>query len=287
MPHLIAAGWLALAASGAFVQTGTVHDPELAEISGIAASRARPGLLWAHNDSGNAPAIFALDRTGQVQQRVAVRGARNVDWEDIAWFEEDGQPYLAIADIGDNLQWRSHLTLYIVPEPLPGAVAVKPVRRIEFQFEDGARDVEALAVDVRGGRFLMFEKQRPPGLYELPLHPADEGIQIARRIAVLPARWTPAPPTIESYGAIKFRNAPTAMDISRDGRRLLLLTYSHLLLFRRAGDEDWAHAIARAPLVMQRVPRIPGFEAGCFDADERSAWITREGLPAELFWFRQ
>ena len=33
---------------------GVLGDPELDEVSGLAASRAHPGIYWAQNDSGNA-----------------------------------------------------------------------------------------------------------------------------------------------------------------------------------------------------------------------------------------
>ncbi len=33
--------------------TGTLHSPRVKESSGIAASRAHPGVLWTHNDSGD------------------------------------------------------------------------------------------------------------------------------------------------------------------------------------------------------------------------------------------
>ena len=41
-------------------EVGTVADPAVVELSGIVASRAHPGVLWVHNDSGGAPAVYAL-----------------------------------------------------------------------------------------------------------------------------------------------------------------------------------------------------------------------------------
>jgi len=46
----------------------------LPEASGLAASQANPGRLWAHNDSGK-PEIFSLDANGSILGRVAVLGA--------------------------------------------------------------------------------------------------------------------------------------------------------------------------------------------------------------------
>lgn len=286
MLNLLAAALLAAAAADQFVLAGRVEDPALSELSGLAASRARPGVFWAHNDSGNAARLFAIDHRGQLLQALPLRGARNIDWEDLAWFEERGAPYLAVGDIGDNLGWRAFLTVYIVAEPGAAADAATPVRRIEFTYEDGPRDAEALAVDAAAGRILVMEKARPPaGLYELPLHVPDGERVVARRVAELQlGAWNPEPPArVQSLGTRKYRDVATSMDLSRDGRRLLVLTYSHLLRFERAPGQAWDAALQRAPLVV-RAPRRSGLEAACFDADDRSVWVAREGRGAHLYW---
>ena len=64
-------------ASGALIRID-----ELAEASGIAASRRTPGTLWVVNDSEQ-PVIYALDAKGAVTGRVRVTGATVEDWEAI------------------------------------------------------------------------------------------------------------------------------------------------------------------------------------------------------------
>src|SRR6266566_1484018 len=64
--------------------TGTLHSPRVKESSGIAASRAHPGVLWTHNDSGDDAYVYATDLAGADRGVVRIRGARAVDWEDIA-----------------------------------------------------------------------------------------------------------------------------------------------------------------------------------------------------------
>jgi hypothetical protein len=89
------------------------------ESSGIVASRRTPGLYWTHSDSGGRSELYAVDSTGQpVGKPVIVTGATNVDWEDIAG-DESGN--LWIADIGNNLSFRTDLSLWVVPEPQPGS----------------------------------------------------------------------------------------------------------------------------------------------------------------------
>src|SRR5438045_5677919 len=70
------------AAYGTPSSRGPVPDA-LTELSGIAASRAQPGVYYVHNDSGDSPRIFALDRAGTELGQLCLAGATNVDWEDI------------------------------------------------------------------------------------------------------------------------------------------------------------------------------------------------------------
>ena len=65
-------------------QTATLTDGALNEVSGVAASRLHPPLLWVHNDSGGEPAVYAIRPDGTLVSTVTIEGATNTDWEDIA-----------------------------------------------------------------------------------------------------------------------------------------------------------------------------------------------------------
>jgi len=84
-------------------RAGTVADSSLTELSGLAASRHHPGVLWAHNDSGHAAVLFALGLDGANRGEFPLVGIAETDTEDIALV--DGTVYLA--DIGDNDQRRA------------------------------------------------------------------------------------------------------------------------------------------------------------------------------------
>ncbi|MGH9267370.1 MAG: hypothetical protein ACRD0D_04255, partial [Acidimicrobiales bacterium] len=49
---------------GAPVKLGDLGDPAVKESSGLAASRRNPGRLWTHNDSGDGPLVYCLERSG-------------------------------------------------------------------------------------------------------------------------------------------------------------------------------------------------------------------------------
>lgn len=52
----------------------TVTHPPLNELSGIARSRAYPGVWWVHNDSGDEPRLFAIDAEGKLVMPAWRRG---------------------------------------------------------------------------------------------------------------------------------------------------------------------------------------------------------------------
>lgn len=273
-----------VAAAGGFARLGTVENAALPELSGLAPSHREAGVFWAINDSGNDAALVAIDPQLRVTAVVAVEGAVNVDWEDLASYtERDGQPWLLIADTGDNFSLRAESSLILVPEPGAGAVRIRPARTLRFQYEDGPRDCEAVAVDAPGRRVLLADKGRVPvGLYELSLDAAEGVLQTARRIASFPELVPTAPPRVQTLGSRLSRGTATAMDVSADGQRLLVLTYLSATLFERAPGQSWSEALAH-PRFSERVPREPGFESMAFDATGHWALLGPESVPARLY----
>ncbi len=99
------------------VTNGVVNIPDLIEVSGVAASRNNPGVLWTHNDAGNAAVVYALDAQGRALGTYTLPG--NTDNEDIAIGPGPvtNVSYLYVADIGDNNSDRSNIAIYQIPEP--------------------------------------------------------------------------------------------------------------------------------------------------------------------------
>ncbi len=251
----------------------------------MAASRHRPDRFWVLNDGGDAARVYAIDPAGRDQGEVRLEGARNEDWEDMASFRWKGESYLLIADIGDNLAERSRYSLYYVREPqVPYPKAVPVNRVLEFIYEDGPRDAEAIAVDLARQRILILSKRdRPPRLYELPLFPERPGIQVARYLGTIPPLPQP------SFGEIlanpvlgKLGDVPTAMDISSDGLRLAVMTYRSILLFERGSGTDWEESLLHPPRELASHSLIQG-EALAFDALGESIYYTSEQRPAPLW----
>jgi hypothetical protein len=147
---------------------GIITEAALAEISGLAVSRRDPAVLWTHNDSGNTPDIFAIDRQGRLLATVRLRGVPNIDFEDIAAFELDGVPHLLVADVGDNGGIRRELQLHVLREPDVTDGEAEIAWTVRFRWPDGPRDCEGVAVDAQTGEVLLASKKRvPPELFAL------------------------------------------------------------------------------------------------------------------------
>jgi hypothetical protein len=146
--------------------------PELREASGLAVSRMQPGVLWAHNDSGDAPMLYAIDTKGTVLAKVAVLDAVAIDWEDIAAgpCPNDGATThcLYIADTGNNNRSRDVVTIFIVAEPsVSGADPAVPIsinaRMLRFRYPTEPEDTEAIAI-LPNGDVTVVTKGRTPAI---------------------------------------------------------------------------------------------------------------------------
>ncbi|MEU4208449.1 hypothetical protein AB0F13_00360 [Streptomyces sp. NPDC026206] len=163
----------------------TIADPRVKESSGLAASRAHPGVYWTHNDSGDGPYAYAVDsRTGRTLARVTLEGVQARDVEAIS-VGPDGDVYLG--DIGDNLggTW-PEVRIYRFHEPreLTGEITLTPTR-YTVRYEDGPRDAESMMVHPKTGRVYIASKKKSGkgALYEAPQTLSASGVNTFRRIA--------------------------------------------------------------------------------------------------------
>jgi len=92
------------------------------------------GGLWTLNDSGNEPELYKFDTlTGQISQTIAISGAQNVDWEDLA----QDETRIFIGDFGNNLGNRTDLKIYVVEKSSIPASGNAEVLATEIEFSYG------------------------------------------------------------------------------------------------------------------------------------------------------
>lgn len=269
--------------------SGFLLEPQLDEISGLAASRRHPGTLWLHDDGGNPARLFAVGARGLRQATFRVEGVIKTDWEDIAAFQLDGRDYLLLADTGDNGGLRRTLQLHVIEEPKALENGrLTPAWSIAFRWPDGARDCEAVAVDVKHGQVLLVSKKRkPPELFALQLRPQGKGVQTARRLGELAGVPQPTADDLRQRPQrARYDGHVTAADVSPDGRTLAVMTYRSLLFYRAVRGQGWGRAVARAPEV-RTLPWLPQAEAMGWAVDGRAVYATGEFVPAPMYRIRR
>jgi hypothetical protein len=223
--------------------TGRVRTPAATELSGLVASRRQRRVLWTHNDSGDSARVLAVTPAGRLLAEVALAGAENVDWEDIAVGPRPGGgDALYVGDIGDNDAVRGEVAVLRVDEPrVPaggGLRASAPATRLALRYADGPRDAEALLVDPFTGALVVVTKSFDgiAGVY-VAERPVAGATTVLRRRGRL------------SLGG---GDAVTAGDVSADGRTVALRTYGRVVVWQRRSGEPLAATLRRRPCVARR-----------------------------------
>lgn len=238
LPHYAADGTKGSALARASVSKGVVQDPRLKEVSGLVASRTHPGYFWTHNDSGDKPWLYLIDSVGHSIATFELKGAKHVDWEDIAIGPGPKKKldYLYVADIGDNAARRGKVVVYRVPEPdleyiKPGHhELLSEVVPLPFHYFDGARDAETLLIDPIDRNLVIITKRSP---------------KVHVYVTSIDGEWNTSR-TLDRLRRIPFTNI-VGGDLSADGSALLLKTYTKVLYWKRETDHSLAELFDGAP----------------------------------------
>jgi hypothetical protein len=253
---------------------GTVANPAVRELSGIAASRRNPGVWWVHNDSGSSPRVFAVGDDGRDLGEFTLSGATATDWEDIAV----GPGPRHGGDIGDNNANRASVAVYRVPEPAVYARATTPPApqsltddKLTFTYPDGAHDAEALMIDPSSGELFVITKSLDGAahVYRAPPNLAAGSTTALTDVATL------------SLGPLQ---PVTAADISPAGDVIAIRTYLSVLLYRRKRGVAVGRALITKRCNGATAPEVQG-EAIGFTADGRGYVTAAEGASPALHRF--
>jgi hypothetical protein len=138
---------------------------DVAEASGLAASKRHRGVGWVIRDSGHSPSIYSFRIVGgrSVVREIKVLGADNRDWEDITYsVGPDGKGRLWIVE---SMQSHRDPYIYEVVEPNPHtAKTVRVKSRRKFQYPGvGFHNTEASFW--YDGHLVLATKSSPTKLY--------------------------------------------------------------------------------------------------------------------------
>jgi hypothetical protein len=202
-----------------------IDNPARNEVSGIVKSRAYENTFWVHGDSGTPDRIYAINEDGEIisndedYRGAKVKGAKNLDWEDIA-IGENGT--LILADIGNNCECRDDLKIFILEEPNPKDDEVEVLREYEVSYPEredwfgrlmrSNYNSEAI-FQVDGVIYILTKQPRKTILFKLKEPKEDEINQLEM---------------IESFSTNQY---VTAADVSSDGSLVAILTYDQVMVF--------------------------------------------------------
>jgi hypothetical protein len=249
---------------GTFSQTGSADlsaSPECTEISGVAASRKNPGVLWVHDDSGAAAVFYAMNEQGSILQKYSVSiGAQ--DWEDLCLGPgpDPAKDYLYIGDVGDNGSTRTNCRVVRVEEPAPPATRQATIavghEAFWFLYPDGPRNCETVLADWETGTIYVPEKTGggAGNVYRFP-GPMD-------------ASWTStSPATLALVATGTMPATSTGGDASIDARRVVVRGYgSTAWEYARPAGASFDAIFSQTPATLA-VPSGQQYEAICYGGD--------------------
>ena len=215
---------------GERVILGQVENDKLNEISGLAASRIHPGVIWVHNDSGDSNQVYAMNESGQHLGTYKVSACLALDWEDIAVGPgpDEKLSYLYVGDIGDNRAIRPFIHICRIAEPsnlhdMNSEASPVKAEVIALRYPDGARDAETLMVDPSTkDLYIVTKREYNVFVYRAAFPQSVTEINELEKVAELPLTRI------------------TAGDISADGNEVLLKSLGKVFYWRRTQGEQFA-----------------------------------------------
>ena len=269
------------------IAAGKIGAPDLAELSGLAASATQPNLLWTHNDSDKPPRVFAIDGQAQLRAVVLLPTTTVVDWEDIGVgpAADSTATQLFVADIGDNLASRKTITVYRFAEPkVAGQTAVavhteSQVVAVALAYPDGAHDAEALLVDGITGDLYVATKAAngKTKVYRAAAPHSLTAVNALEKIAQL--QFGSAP--LLGVGAGAGDKEVTGGTLRADGGAVVLRTKSTAFWWARAPQSGIAEAFLAPTCAIALPAEIQG--EGIAFAVDGGLWTISEGAAAQLW----
>lgn len=263
-----AGAWASAATDAGLVEPVTRFKlpAQVKETSGL----ARTGdTWWTLNDSGDKPVLYAFNgQTGKIVRQLRLKGAKNLDWEDLA--QDD--THLYVADTGNNSGKRRNLHIYKVDRQALAAGSSTSVQKLTVHYADYAaqttgskrnHNVDCEAITRVGDKLWLFSKNR--GDQKTRLYKADINTLANQRLR-------PA-------GEYPVKGLVTAADYNTETAELALLVYGYGPSFGRASIwrvpvtadlPDWRQA------VKYRLKR-PGQWESIFWQGDNQLVVTAEG----------
>jgi len=252
------------------LEANKVSDDKLKEASGLAASGISKNVYWSHNDSGDSAVVFAVGSKGEALGRFVLKDCLPVDIEDIAVGAgpKPGISYIYLADIGDNTGKRKVKKIYRFAEPKISDVKkwqlLADYDVISFQYPDKKKyDAETILLDPFTKDLIVITKRgrKSKELFDhsfiLPYPQKSDGKMSEVKKST----------DIEIPAGLFIGYGITGGDISRDGRQLVLKTYTNIYYWQKAVSQSFADFFKEKYTILPYNTQEGQGEAVCFSGD--------------------
>ncbi len=197
----------------------------------------KDSTVWVIEDNGNKDEIYKVDFKGNIVKSFEVKNAKNEDWEDLTK-DQNGNVY--IADIGNNNNGRKDLVVYKIPNPETEPGDKIDAEKIEFHYPQqkefppakSERFYDAEALLHYGDNLYIVTKNRSDpftGQAYVYRIPDTKGSYEAKLVGTLDI--------CEDWSTCQI----TGMDISPDGKKIVLLSYGKLFILTNFSWEDFSN----------------------------------------------
>jgi hypothetical protein len=236
------------------------------ELSGLAQSQRYPGLLYVHEDSGNANEVYMTNTAGDDLGKIILDGVSNRDWEDIAYGPgpDAAKKYIYVAEIGDNDAIYKSIFVYRFAEPdltNPDQQTVTHVTpdKLQFVYPTGAVNAESLMLD-----------PATKDLYITTKETSRSTLYVARYPQSATTTTTLTPLAKFPFDLL------TSADISPDGTEIIIRDTGQIWYWKRLSDETIVKAMLRQPQDAPYAGNEHQGEGICFAADGTGYFTTSE-----------
>lgn len=302
---------------------GVISDKRIAESSGLAASRRFAGSWWTHNDSGDTARVFLLDSRGKTRLVVNLSGAQAVDCEDIAVVGSQQNAQLYLGDIGDNNSKRDSIEIYRFAEaqiPQDVFAPKTPSSNLNAAAQKATAQKAISSTRLNAAPEIALKPQKMTLRYTDGAHNAETLIALPDGTLVIVTKttgisqiWKTARPfatdttqTLVKMGEFafgaegRFTRLTTGGDLSSDGKRVLIRTYSAAYEWtlpvkknamaqnvntKNVSKTAWRDVWKSAPRVWS-LPMQPQGEAIAYALDGKSWFLSSEGADSQLMQVR-
>lgn len=209
-------------------KVGTLDTNRLKEASGLALSKQFPDRFYHHNDSGSGGYFYVTDLSGAHTKQIAFTYQKVRDIEDISVGPCDSGQCIFLGDIGDNDSNRPSVDLWVIPETEKLQGVEQTAKKITLTYPDGPHNAESLSVHpVTGDVYILTKELRhkerradPAKLFKLSKASLGQANAQLELVGSVDLPWI-------NYNYGIFGQIATSMDISPDGKNLLVLTYDN------------------------------------------------------------